>query len=150
MNYILGSEEEITELAQFVMAQHPDWDLIKIKRGVGAFSFLWTMVNIEQIVSAINVPAIGEAVDAVVSKKATPAYDLVGYFTQLDNADELTDAERNRLADLLKRHDDIFIKHVLSRATQRYMNTHRSKAMTEQAVCSLLGIQYRPRMIQGR
>ena len=86
------------------------------------------MLNLEQVVNAINVPAIGESVDTVVSEKGTPAYDLVGYFTQLDNADELTENERNKLAALLKKHDDIFIRRVLSMKTQHYMNTHRSKA----------------------
>ena len=149
VNYILGSEEEISEVELFIKAQHPDWDTVKIKRGLEFFSFLWTMVNIEQVVSAINVPEIGETVDAVVSEKATPAYDLVGYFNQLDNTNELTETERGKLAVLLKQHDDIFIKRVLSMRTQHYMNTHRSKAMTEQAMCSLLDIQYRQRIVRA-
>ena len=148
VNYILRSEEEISEVALFIKAQHPDWDTAKIKRGLELFSFLWTMVNIEQIVNAINVPEIGEAVDSVVSEKATPAYDLVGYFNQLDNANELTEAERDKLAALLKERDDMFIKRVLSMRTQHYMNTHRSKAMTEQAICSLLDIRYQQRIVR--
>ena len=149
VNYTLGSEEEISEVALFIKAQHPDWDTLRIKRGLELFSFLWTMVNIEQVVNAISVPEIGEAVDAVVSEKATPAYDLVGYFNLLDNTNELTEIERGKLAALLKQHDDMFIKRVLSMRTQHYMNTHRSKAMTEQAVCSLLDIQYRPRIVRA-
>ena len=148
VNYTLGSEEEISEVALFIKAQHPDWDTMRIKHGLELFSFLWTMVNIEQVVNAISVPEIGKAVDAVVSEKATPAYDLVGYFNLLDNTNELTETERAKLAVLLKQHDDMFIKRVLSMRTQHYMNTHRSKAMTEQAVCSLLDIQYRPRIVQ--
>ena len=82
-------------------------------------------------------------------KKTTAAYDLVGYFTQLDNADELTEKERSKLAALLKKHDDIFIKRVLSTRTQYYINTHRSKATTEQAICSLLDIRYRHRFVRA-
>ena len=149
VNYTLGSEEEISEVALFIKAQHPDWDTARIKSGLELFSFLWTMVNIEQVVNAISVPEIGEAVDAVVSQKATPAYDLVGYFNRLDNTNELTETERGKLAALLKQHNDMFIKRVLSMRTQHYMNTHRSKAMTEQAICSLLDIQYRPRIVQA-
>ena len=149
VNYILGSEEEISKMALFIKAQHPDWDTAKIKRGLELFSFLWTMVNIEQVVNAINVPEIGEAVDAVVSEKATPAYQLVGYFNQLDSTTELTKTERGKLALLLKQHDDMFIKRVLSMRTQHYMNTHRSKAITEQAICSLLDIQYRQRIVRA-
>ena len=149
VNYILGSEEEISEVALFIKAQHPDWDTTRIKRGLELFSFLWTMVNIEQVVNAINVPEIGEEVNAVVSERATPAYDLVGYFNQLDNADELTDSERDTLANLLRKHDDMLIRRVLSMRTQHYMNTHRSKATIEQSVCSLLDIQYRQRIIRA-
>lgn len=149
VNYILRSEEEISEVALFIKTQHPDWDTAKIRRGLELFSFLWTMVNIEQIVNAINVPEIGEAVDTVVSEKATPAYDLVGYFNQLDNAEELTEAERDKLSALLKERDDMFIKRVLSMRTQHYMNTHRSKAMMEQAICSLLDIRYRQRIVRA-
>ena len=149
VNYVLGSEEEIAEIARFIHAQHPDWDTLKVKRRLEMFSFLWTMVNIEQVVSAINVPEIGQAVDAVVLEKTTAAYDLVGYFTQLDNADELTEKERSKLAALLKKHDDIFIKRVLSTRTQYYINTHRSKATTEQAICSLLDIRYRHRFVRA-
>ena len=149
VNYILGSEEGISEAALFIETQHPDWDAVKIKRGLELFSFLWTMVNIEQVVNVINVPEIGEAVDAVVSEKSTPAYDLVGYFNQLDNTNELTETEHGKLAVLLKQHDDSFIKRVLSMKTQHYMNTHRSKAKTEQAMCSLLDIQYRQRIVRA-
>ena len=148
VNYVLGSEEEITDVVSFIKAQHPDWDTAKIKRGIELFSFLWTMVNVEQVVHAVNIPDIGNVVDDVVSERNTPAFRLIGYFTQLDNADELTEKERNKLAGLLKQYDDSFIRHVLSIRTQYYMNTHRSKAMTEQAICSLLGIQYRQRLIE--
>ena len=149
VNYELGSEEEISEVALFVHAQNPEWDTAKIKRALEFFSFLWTMVNIEEVVHAINVPEIGEVVSEVVSERDTPAYDLVGYFTQLDSASELTDTERSKLAALLKRHDDTFIKRVLSLRTQHYMKTHLSRAMTEQAICSLLDVRYRPRIVRA-
>ena len=149
VNFVLGSEEEISEVAVFNKAQHPEWDALQIRRGLEMFSFLWAMVNIEQVVGAINVPEIAQTVDAVVSEKSTAAYDLVGYFNQLDSAEELTEAEPGRLALLLKQHDDIFTKRVLSMRTQHYMNTHRSKARTEQAICSLLDIRYRHRLVQA-
>ena len=149
VNYFLMSQEEIADVVRFIKAQHPDWDTKRIKNALEYFSFLWTMVNIELVVHAINVPDIGEVVDDVVLKRASPAYQLIGYFTQLDNADELTETESNKLAGLIRQHDDDFIKRVLSIRTQYYMNTHRSKAMTEQAVCSLLGIQYRHRIAQS-
>ena len=149
VNYSLDSEDEISEAAHFIKAQHPDWDTEQVKRYLEMFSFLWTVINIEQVVNAVNVPAIRDAVDDVVSEKGTPAYDLVGYFNQLDSSDQLTEKVRSRLASLLKRHDDVFIKRVLSMRTQHYMNTHRSRAMTEQAICSLLDIQYRQRLVRG-
>ena len=147
VNFVLNSEEEIADFVKFIKAQHPDWDSEKIRSGLEFLSFLWTMTNIEQVVHAINVPDLREIVDAIVLESSSPAYHLIGYFAQLDSANELTKKERNKLAELLKQHDDNFIKRVLSIRTQHYMNTHRSKTSIEQAICSLLDVQYRQRMI---
>ena len=85
----------------------------------------------------------------VAERTGTPAYGMIGYFTLLDAALELTEKERTELARLLKKHPDPFVRGVLSIRTQHYMNTHRSKANVEQSICSLLGIKYLPRLVQG-
>ena len=147
VNLILKDEDEIASLAHYIKSKYPDWDMPRIKYELEWLSFIWTMVNIEQIVYAVNVPEIREAVDTVVSQGSTPAYDLIGYFNQLDSVEGLTQAERNKLQQLLKKHDDTFIKRVLSIRTQHYMNTHRSsKASVEQSISALLGLKYRPRI----
>ena len=74
------------------------------------------------------------------SEQSTPAYDLIGYFSRLDSATELNDGVARHLGKLLRRHDDPFIKRVLSLRTQHYMNTHTSKGPIEQVICSLLEI----------
>lgn len=148
VNFVLKDEEEIAEIARFIKARNKDWSFSRIKKDLRFFSFVWTMVNIEQIVDAINVPEIREAVNAVVNRKSTPAYELVGYFSQLDRANELTDGERNKLQGLMKKYDDVFVHRVLSMRTQHYMNTHHSKAMIEQAMCSIMNIKYVPRMVR--
>lgn len=145
INAFLIDENEITNYAHYIKNKYDDSDISTIKRILYIFSFLWTMTNIEKIVSTINSPEIGEVVNDVVRQKSTPAYDLIGYFSRLDSATELTDKIREELKDLLKKHDDKFIKRVLSIRTQHYMNTHRNKAKVEQSVCSLLGIKYTPR-----
>ena len=104
------------------------------------------MVNVEEVVYAVNVRDIREAIDNVVKRGGTPAHDVIGYFSRLDTAQQLSQGERDKLADLLKKHDDVFVQKVLSMRTQYYMNTHRSKAPIEQAVCSLLEIKYVPRL----
>ena len=104
------------------------------------------MVNIEEVVYAINVRDIREAIQNVVKRGATPAHDLIGYFSRLDTAQELSQNERNMLASLLKKHDDVFVQRVLSIRTQYYMSTHRSRARMEQSVCALLKIKYVPRL----
>ena len=104
------------------------------------------MVNIEQVVATINVPEIREAIALVVRKNNTPAFDLIGYFSQLESATELKAAERDSLRQLLKDHDDMFVQRVLSIRTQSYMNTHRRKREIEQAVCALLKLRYRYRL----
>ena len=139
-------EEFITDTAHYIHQKYQDHDLEEIKRFVQFLSFVWTMENIEKIVSTVNVPEIRGIVQEVVRQKSIPAYDLIGYFNCLDSVEELTDGIRQELRTLLKKHNDFFLKRVLSMRTQHYMNTHRSKTPIEQAVCSLLGIDhsYRP------
>ncbi len=142
---LLDDEEEMAEYARYIKSRNPEWKLSRIKDALNWLSFVWAMVNIEQIVTAINVPEIRESVEAMVEKKNLPAYDLIGYFSQLDRAEQITKRERDRLADLWNGHRDIFIRRVLSMRTQHYMNTHRSAARQEQSVCAVLEIKYTPR-----
>ena len=149
VNLILKDEDEITALAHYLHGRHPEWDLSKIKNVLMYFSFLWTMEHVEAIVKEINIPEIREPVNAIVNRRSTPAYDLIGYFSQLDSAESLTKNERDRLASLMKRHKDSFIQRVLSIRTQQYMNTHRSSANIEQSVCSQLRIRYNFKRLRG-
>ena len=142
INLILEDEEKIAKMALFLHERNQDWSLDQVKRALEYLSFIWAMTNIDDVASAINVREIREAVNAIVERGDTPAYDLIGYFSQLDAATQLTKRERSKLAELLKKHDDVFVKRVLSIRTQRYMNTHRSPAPIEQSVCSQLKVKY--------
>ena len=139
---LLLDVELITDTAHYIHEKYPDHDPDEIIKFVQYFSFLWTMGNVEKIVNSINVPEIREIVHEVVQQKSTPAYDLIGYFNHLDSIEELTHGVRRELETLLKKHDDFFIKRVLSIRTQRYMNTHRSPARIAQSVCTSLSIRY--------
>ena len=145
VNCFLKSEDEIAQLARYLHKKFPEHDLQKIKNLLRFVSFIWTMINVGKIVNAINVPEIREAVNKVVCRRSTPAYDLIGYFNQLDSTEELTSAIRKDLNRLLKQHKDIFLRRVLSISTQHYMNTHRSRGDIEQSICSLLKIKYSPK-----
>ena len=112
-------------------------------------SFVWTMVNLENVVYACNVPEIKNIVRKVVVRKATPAYELLGYFNLLDGAEELTEDILKELADLLKKHRNPFMSNVLSLRTQHYMNTHASKVHVEQKTCSMLKVKYVHRAGRG-
>ena len=146
INLVLKDEEEIAELARYIHKKHPKHDFSKIKDALGFFSFLWTVVNVEKVVSAINHPEIKKAVSEVVRRSSTPAYELIGYFSHLDSSKELTDEIKKKLETLLRKQKDPFVKGVLSIRTQVYMNTHHGKATTEQSVCSLLGVKYTHRI----
>lgn len=151
VNFVLGNEKEIADVARYIQRKYPKGDISKIKSMLQFISFIWTMVNVEKIVDAINHPEIKEVVTKIVRRKSTPAYDLIGYFSQLDSAAELTPAVKQELAALLKEHKkDPFLKGVLSIRTQRYMNTHRSKANIEQSVCSSLGIKYTQKYVEHK
>ena len=149
VNLMLKDEEEIRKLALHIRAKKPEADLAQVQQILRYLSFGWTMMSIEQAVHAVNVPTIREAVDAVVDRNGTPAYDIFGYFNELDSAEELTRRERDKLAKLYSGHGDEFVKRVLSIRTQAYMNTHRSRTSVEQSICSVLGIKYMPRPISG-
>ena len=147
VNCILSDEAEMTTWAGRMKEKYPEWDIAKIREALQWGSFLWTMINIEQIVEAVNAPEVREAVNAVTLRHKTPAYDLVAYFSQLDSAKELTGRERDQLRHLMRHHKDLFIQRVLSIRTQHYMNTHRSRAQIEQSICATLEISYMPRML---
>ena len=145
INSFLESEDKISDYANYIHTRSPELDVQRIKSTLEVFSFLWTVINIDQIVQAINIPEIRKGIDTVVHRQSTPAYDLIGYFNLLDGADELKLHMVKRLSRLLDENRDPFIKTVASIRTQIYMNSHRSKARVEQAMCSALGIQYVPR-----
>lgn len=146
VNSVLSDEDEIRQLAIYIREKHPKSRLKRIENSVRLLSFLWTIVNIENIVSAVNVPEIREAVNRVVEKRSTVAYDIVGYFSKLDSEKELTEDIRNKLAQMLRAHKGVFVKSVLSLRTQQYINTHTNKSAIEQSVCSLLDIPYKFRL----
>lgn len=108
------------------------------------------MINIEEIVAAISFQEVSEVVGEVVAREGSPAYDLIGYFSTLDSTEKLTEEIGRKLKELLAKHDDLFLRGVLSIRTQHYMNTHRSGANVEQTICSILGIKYKQRLMEAR
>ena len=104
------------------------------------------MANIDKVVSAVSNKNIASAVNKVVEKHDTPAYDLVGYFSRLDSCHQLSESELKHLKSLLTKHKgNPFIKEVLSLKIRIYMKTHRSKVSIEQKFCSTLGMIYKYR-----
>ncbi len=138
----LQDDEGLARWVRFIRRKRPDIEVQEITQTLDILSFLWTIVNVESIVDCINLPEIRRAVDTVVSRNGTPAYDLVGYFSQLDGAARLSQRQLDRLGDILKKHDDMFVQHIVRLRTQYYMNTHRSPAPIEQAICARLKIPY--------
>ena len=138
----LVDKDWITDEAQYLHKKYPDLDIEEIRIFIQFFSFMWTMTNIEKIVSTVNVPEIREVVHEVVREQSTPAYDLIGYFNHLDSVAKLNNGVRRELDTLLKNHKDFFLRRVLSIRTQHYMNTYRSDESIEQSFCSLLTISY--------
>ncbi|WP_420621097.1 TIR domain-containing protein [Candidatus Poriferisodalis sp.] len=145
VNSLLSSEDEIHKFAGVLKAERPDADLDEIHQGLRAISFLWTLYHIEQAVHAANVPSIHEAVERVVRENGTLAYQIFGYFCDLDNSESLTMGIRDKLARLVKDRLYDFVGRVASLRTQHYLNTHRSKSHVEQAICSVLKLKYDPR-----
>lgn len=145
VNSLLANEDEIRELAEYVQSKHRFSNSNRIENMLRKLSFIWTMVNIEYVVSSINIPELRDSITRVVAKNNTPAYDIIDYFSKLDTGDVLTDDIRKELANQLKIYKSGFVSSVMSIRTQHYMNTHDVDEKVIQSVCSLLGIKYKYR-----
>ena len=143
----ISNQDELTDQIAYISERRPKWSTDRIRRVLELMSFLWTLVNLEMVVDAVNVPEIRQAIDAVVQREEMPAYDLIGFFSLLDSADSLGELERDELKRLWEKHNDMFIRRVLSLRTQAYMNTHRSNVSIEQSVCSIMGVRYSARLV---
>ena len=146
---ITEEEEDLGQMILYIRDKHPTWSVNRIQRTVERLSFIWTVGNIEMIVKEINLPEIREAVKTVVNQESTPAYDLVGYFSQLDSGEQLREQDRRTLKDLWEEHEDPFIRRLLSLRTQIYMNSHKSDWKTERQICSVIGIKRVPKLVAG-
>ena len=89
VNAILSNAEEIDMLAKWIKAKYSRFNLEQIRRELTRFSFIWTMNNIEMVVDAVNKGEVRPILEEVVREKDTPAYDLIYYFSELDNANQL-------------------------------------------------------------
>lgn len=150
VNLVLKDENEILEMARYLKAKNQDYNIQDIRRGLEVFSFIWTMLNIERIVATVNFPEIRQAIRNIVERTDSPAFDVIGYFAQLDSARELGIPEKEALTKLFKKHEDPFVRRILSIRTQHYMNTHRSNVRVEQAICALLDVKYVRKLIQSK
>ena len=148
-NLVLSNEEVMTELAEIIADVFDEDDLDEIRKKIEFVMFGWTMMNLEQAVNAINIPEIREAVSSVVKRKKSAAYDLVGYFNRLYSASEISTRDRDELRRLLRKHNDVFVKKVLSLYTQQFLNTHASDPRVEQSIYALLGVKRVPRLLRG-
>ena len=105
-------------------------------------SFIWTMNNIEMIVDSVNKIEVHAILKEIVRERNIPAYDLVYYFSELDNSNQLNSRIFFHLKKLLKKRKDPFIRRIASIRTQFYMNTHSSKRQIEQQFCEFMKIKY--------
>ena len=142
---ILGYQNEMNDFAVFVHKRNPELNNEGLSRAIRVLSFLWTIINVEKIVGALNKPDIRPLVEKVVANKNTPAYELIEYFLRLDTMQKFSDKDREKLQSLLNKHHYPFFQKVISLRTQHYLNTHNVRTSVEQRVCSLLNIKYQPR-----
>ena len=148
VNAILSNVDEIDALARWVEAKYPRANSNKIKRELIWLSFLWTMTNIEMVVDAVNKDEVRPILKEIVREKDNPAYDLIYYFSELDNANQLNMRILSDLKELWKNRNDLFIRRVAAMRTQFYMNTHNSERKIEQRFCDFMNVKYIYRRIK--
>ena len=169
VRFIMADQQEINDIAVFVNEQRralssnkarktsnadrrrkaPNID--KMRRAIRGFCFYWTIYNINRIVAALNKPEMRETVSEIVARRNTPAYELIEFFLYLDTIEEdareeFSVEDYKKLRSVWKSRRFLFFHRVVSLRVQQYLNTHRVRTRMEQQVCSLLGIQYRPRL----
>ena len=142
---LLLEKKEIHALAMYLHERNPDFDRADIEKSLVWLSLLWAVLNIERVVGVLGRHEIRSTVEEIVGRKSSPAYDLIGYFVRLDTIRELGDEEIKRVRQLLRKHRYPFFKWLVSVRTQSFLTTHKASARKEQAMCSTLGIPYRPR-----
>ncbi len=147
VSLVLRDEKEMTNLALFLKEIFPDDSVEEINYLLQVVSFSWVILNIESIVNTINSPKIREVLVEVVQNKSTPAYDIIEYFSMLDSAKNINDSVANKLEKLRKKYTDSFVREVISRRTQRYMNTHEISQSIEQRIHHILELKskYKPK-----
>ena len=143
---LLLEKSEINALAVQLKRRNPDHDLDKIKEMIRFVSFMWTVHNVERVVGALGRRELRSTVDDVVTRRDSPAYDLIGYFLRLDTIHTLGDDEVGHVRKLLKKHRYPFFKWLVSARTQFFLNRHQIAERKEQSMCSALGIPYRQRI----
>lgn len=145
--FIRYIEKQFNESQDGEHARLKQDQVIQIEKMVRGAIFVWTMMNIERIVSSVNKPELQGILKNIRDRMKTPAYDLIYYFSALDVANSFDKPQKDQLAELLSRYDKkdmAFMHRVLSLRTQFYINTHKIKAQIKQAISSLLEIEYKP------
>ena len=144
INYIATEFNESQDGRHTKLKQQQVKQIEKMFRGS---IFVWTMMNIEKIVSAVNKPELQGILKKIRDRMNTPAYDIIYYFSALDVANSFDRLQKDQLAEMLFKYDKkemAFMHRVLSLRTQHYINTHQIKAQIKQATSSLLEIDYKP------
>ena len=144
INYIEAQFDESQDGQRVQLKQE---QVKRIEKMVRTSIFLWTMTNIEKIVSFVNKPELQGILEGIRDRVNTPAYDIIYYFSALDVANSFDSSQKDRLAEMLAKYDKkemAFMHRILSLRTQHYINTHQIKAQIKQATSSLLGIDKKP------
>lgn len=142
---VIGDENELHDAAKYLHEKFPDLNPDKLRSFVRLLAFLWTVMNLEKVVSALNKPELWKSVDETLMSKNLPSYDLIRYFLRLDTIGQFSQSDRQALRDLWDKHRFPFFQRVVSLRTQHYLNTHSVETAIEQSVCSILGVKYKPR-----
>ena len=142
VNLVMTDEDRIGEAAGYLRERYPDITEENVRKLLSGLLFLWTLANLDMVAKAVSVPPILEAVDVVVTRKGTPAYELVGFASLMQCAEKLTTKHVSEVKRLRKDSKDLFFKLAVSLIAQVYMNTHTSASTVEQAMCAALGIRY--------
>lgn len=126
----LLDESRIDDFAKYIEERFEGReDLSNLREGVRCLIFLLIVGCLEKAAFLISIDEIGELVDDLRRRKATPAYDLVHFLYSINVADPFSHFHRKLLGETIRRNvENDVVKRILTWRVQRYFNTHDVEA----------------------
>lgn len=133
-----------SDLPKGHMAEDYERERRRIQKIIQLFGFTLTILMILKIASSVGSDKLAQLLDKIAATKGTPSYELVALAVHI----QYRSFDVDRIKSLWKKYKDeknVWAAQCLSYIVQMYLDTHSVEYKDRQRVCSLLGINVKPR-----